>query len=206
MPELFVFDHGHNDFKYKLADGITSDIGLEPTITNIGGELTEDTYMTDNNCANLESFFGSLSNIPSSQKAAFIASVNRNCFIGAANFIVTLILHYNPHARVVFVSNYEFENDARTLYAPLIPAQESLAKSWALPLCKVYEYLGYSNHVILGSNEWFNETYPNVTLVTNDITVYKAYLHDGVHPHSDTNRDANNIYASIISEFIKKCR
>lgn len=203
MPDLFVIDHGHNDFKYTLSGG-GSDIGLEPTVANIGGELAEDTFMTANNNAKLESFLGSFANIPSARKAEFIASLNRNCYIGAVNFIVTLILHYNPHARIIFISNYEYENGATPFYAPLIPAQESIAKSWAFPLCEVYKYLGYSNHIIPGSMAWFNTTYPAQTPATTDITVYKAYLPDGVHPHTDITGDANNIYAGVISEFIKK--
>ena len=206
MPDLFVIDHGHNDWKYELSDG-KSDIGLEPTLDNIqSGELAEDTFMTRDNNANLEKFFGSLADIPTSQKASFIASVNRNCYIGAVNFIVTLILKYNPHARIVFISNYEFENGDGIDYAPLIPAQENLAKSWAFPLCKVYKYLGFSNHIIPGTKAWFNSTYPNVTKVTADITCFRAYNPDSVHPHSDITGDANRIYAGVISEFIKTCR
>lgn len=37
---------------------------------------------------------------------AFAASLNRNCFIGAANFLITLILRYKPYMRIVFVSDY----------------------------------------------------------------------------------------------------
>ena len=205
MPDLFVFDHGHNDYKYSLSGG-GSDIGLEPTVANIGGELAEDTYMIANDNAKLESFFGSLANIPSSRKAKFIASLNRNCYIGAVNFLVTLILRYNPHARIVFISNYEYENGDRPSYAPLIPAQKSIADSWAFPLCEVYKSLGYSNHIIPGSKDWFNATYPAQTPATTDVTVYEAYLADSVHPHSDITGDANNIYAGIISEFIKRIR
>lgn len=206
MPNLFILDHGHNDFKYTLSNG-KSDIGLEPTTENISsGELAEDTYMTASDNAKLESFFGSLANIPSDQKESFIASLNRNCYIGAMNFIITLILRYNPHARIVLISNYEYENGVGAYYAPLIPAQEMLSKSWAFPLCKVWKYLGYSNHIIPSSKDWFNRTFSDLSPVTKDITVYKAYLPDDVHPHSDITGQANNIYAGIISEFIKRCR
>lgn len=206
FPDLFVIDHGHNDWKYSKSDG-TSDIILEPTIENIqSGELAEDTYMTANNNANLEKFFGSLANIPSEQKAKFIASVNRNCYIGAVNFIITLILKYNPHARIVFISNYEYKNGDGKGYAPLIDAQESLADSWAFPLCEVYKYLGFSDHIIPGSMDWFNTNYPNVSRATSDVSCYRVYNPDKVHPHSDTTGDANKNYAGVISEFIKTCR
>lgn len=206
MPDLFVIDHGHNDFKYTLAGG-GSDIQLQPTVQNITDNiLAADTYMTANNNAKLESFMGSLANIPSASKAEFIASLNRNCYIGAINFIVTLILRYNPKARIVFISNYEYENGANKQYAPLIPAQESIAKSWAFPLCRVYEFVGFSDHIIPNSMAWFNTTYPDVTPATSDVTVFRDYNPDNVHPHSDITGDANKIYAGVISEFIKQCR
>ena len=206
MPDLFVIDHGHNDWKYELSNG-KSDIELEPTLENIqSGELAEDTFMTANNNANLEKFFGSLADIPLTKKAAFIASVNRNCYIGAVNFIITLILRYNPHARFVIISNYEYKNGDNPAYAPLILSQKSISESWAFPLCEVYKYLGFSNHVIPNSKEWFNTTYPSVTKVTADITCFRAYNPDSVHPHSDITGDANSIYAGVISEFIKTCR
>ena len=206
MPDLFILDHGHNDFKYKLSNN-KSDIDLKPTIDNItSGELAEDTYMTTQNNAKLESFFGSLDNIPSAKKEEFIASLNRNCYIGSMNFIITLILRYNPHARIIFISNYEYENGVGISYSPLIPVQEELSKSWAYPICKVWKCLGYSNHIIPSSKDWFNKTYPKATPTTTDITVYKAYLPDGVHPHSDITGYANKIYAGIISEFIKRYR
>ena len=210
IPDLFVLDHGHNDFKtnYSMPNpsgtGTIPDIELLPTVENIqNGLLAEDTYMTANNNAKLEYYFGSLANIPTAKKAEFIASVNRNCYIGAMNFIITLILRYNPHARIVFISNYEYENGTLPHYAPIILAQEELSKEWALPLCEVYKYLGYSNKIIPSSMSWFNTNYPSQTAVTTDITVFKAYCPDGVHPASDISGDANLRYALILSNWIR---
>lgn len=203
MPDLFVIDHGHNDFKYTLQDD-SSDIGLEPTRENItNGVLAEDTFMTANNNAKLASFLGSLDNIQSTKLDEFVCSLNRNCFEGAINFIITLILKYNPKARIVFVSNYEYENGNYPSYAPLINAQKANADSWAFPLCEVYKYLGYSNHIIPGTKNLYAESgYP----FTYDVNVFKVYCPDTVHPHSDPTGDADNIYAGVISEFIKTCR
>lgn len=205
MPDLFVIDHGHNDFKYLLSNN-TSDIGLEPTVANIGEELAADSFMTANDCAKLESFMGSFDDIPSAKKADFVASLNRNCYIGAVNFIITLILHYNPRARIVFISNYEYEDGIHTSYAPLIPAQESLAESWAFPLCEVWKKYGYSAHFIPGSKTWFNTKYPAVTAATTDVQVAKIYTPDGVHPHSDPSGNANRVYAGILAEWLKSIR
>lgn len=206
MPSLFVIDHGHHDLKYKMPDG-SSDIGLQPILENINsGVLAVDSYMTNNDNEKLKTFFGNLEDIPSGSKASFIASLNRNCYIGAVNFIITLILHYNPHARIVFISNYEYEYGYITQYAPLIPAQEFLSNSWAFPLCEVYKYVGFSRKWIPGSKNWFNEHYPNVTPLTTDANVFLVYNPDRVHPHSDITGDSNKIIAGVISEFIKTCR
>ena len=201
MPDLFVIDHGHNDFKYTMPDD-SSDISLEPTIANIsGGVLAEDTYMTSNNCEKLELYVGSLANVDPTKKAAFVASLNRNCYKGAINFLITTILHHNPFARIVFISNYEYEHGEYPSYAPLIVAQEDNAASWAFPLCEVYKMLGFSNHIIPGTKN----LYDGISS-TYDRDVFKVYNPDGVHPHSQPNGVTNEIYAGVISEFLKTCR
>ena len=108
MPDLFVFDHGHNDVRPKGIDG-KNDLWITPTVQAItDGILAEDTYMTANNYANLKIALNSdLSGIPATDLPEFAASLNRNCFKGAVNFIFTVILRYNPYARIVIVSDYD---------------------------------------------------------------------------------------------------
>lgn len=105
MPDLFVIDHGHNDVNPRGVDGL-SDLWIEPTLEMIqSGILAEDTYMTANNYAHLKTALNNdLSGI--TDKAAFAASLNRNCFKGAMNFLITVILTYNPYARVIIVGDY----------------------------------------------------------------------------------------------------
>ena len=232
IPDLFVIDHGHNDFKtyYKLSDD-TPDIILEPTVENISNSiLAEDSFMTANNYERLAYFLNIrndldntigdgaklIQRVGESNIASFAASLNRNCYIGSINFIVTVILSWKPKARIVFISNYEYENGDRPSYSSLISAQESIAKSWAFPLCEVYKYLGFSNHIIPTAKEYFLELYPSSQgrpSVANDCidnntgcNVFRLYNQDGVHPHLDISGDANKVYAGIISEFIKTCR
>lgn len=105
MPDLFVIDHGHNDTNPCGVDGL-SDLWIEPTLDMIeSGILAEDTYMVANDYAHLKTALNNnLSGI--TDKAAFAASLNRNCFKGAMNFLITLILSYNPYARIVIISDY----------------------------------------------------------------------------------------------------
>ena len=104
-PDLFVIDYGHNDVRPKGIDG-QADLWIKPTAENISsGLLAEDTYMTDNNYANLKLAFNSdLSGI--TDIAEFSASVNRNCLQGALNFLIMVILSRKPYSRIAIVSDY----------------------------------------------------------------------------------------------------
>ena len=195
MPDLFVFDHGHNDWKsfYTMPDGITPDTELQPTAANITNDvLAEDVYMTANSNAKLISFFGEIANIPSAKRAEFIASVNRNCFIGAINFLCTLILSYNPRARIVFIGN--LDNWAKP---QVQPAQEALASSWNFPLIKTWNYLGFSNHYVPNSATFWDEE------GTTDLIVKDIYCKDAVHPHSDTTGIALQLYAHALANIMR---
>lgn len=110
MPDVFVLDHGRNDIRPKGIDG-ESDLLVQPTLTNIlNGVLADDEYMTANNYANLKlAMDDDLSGI--TDLPEFAATLNRNCFIGAMNFLITVILRYNPHARIVIVSDYDDKSD-----------------------------------------------------------------------------------------------
>lgn len=105
MPDLFVIDHGYND-RSPIGVNREVDLSIEPTAENINSRvLAEDLYMTDNNYANLKlAMNNDLTGIPNLQE--FSATLNRNSFIGAMNFIITLIYRYNPYARIVIVGNY----------------------------------------------------------------------------------------------------
>ena len=205
MPDLFVIDHGHNDWKYRDANG-NIDIELEPTVENIqNGLLAEDVYMTANNYENLKKYFGDLSDIPQDRFDEFVASVNRNCFKGAVNFILTLILKHNPQARIVFISNYEYENGYNKAYANVVDAQKSLAEDWCFPIFEIYKDLGYSDKIIPGSKEYMSATYPDYVF-DKDVTAYEIYNVDKVHPSSDTTGKANEIYAGLIAAFLQTIR
>lgn len=195
QSDLFVYDHGHNDWKYNKPSsfGGGTDIGVMPTVENIeSGLLAEDTYMTDNNNAKLIEFFGDLSKIPNLND--WIASINRNCFIGATNFIMMLILKNKPHARIMMVTNNRLNKQG------LVDAQLLNSESWYIPICKIYEYLMYSDHVIPGTNNYWGDNREN------DLSVFDLYNKDGVHPHSDTSGNAIKIIAGVLSEFISKIR
>ena len=204
MPDLWIIDHGHNDWKYRDSKG-NIDIALEPTRANIdSGELAEDTFMTETidgvPYARLQSFLGSFENIDPAKLDDFVCSLNRNCYYGSLNFITTLILVHNPRARFMMIGNYSNEKSGETGYAPLIPAQKAWAADWCFPFCDVASCLGTSLHIIPGTND-----YENIAS-HYDTDVFHIYCPDGVHPSSDSSKHALEIYAGIVAEFIKQHR
>ena len=204
MPDLWIIDHGHNDWKYRDSKG-NIDIALEPTRANIdSGELAEDTFMTETidgvPYARLQSFLGSFENIDPAKLDDFVCSLNRNCYYGSLNFITTLILVHNPRARFMMIGNYSNEKSGETGYAPLIPAQKAWAADWCFPFCDVASCLGTSLHIIPGTND-----YENIAS-HYDTDVFHIYCPDGVHPSSDSSQHALEIYAGIVAEFIKQHR
>ena len=205
MPDLWILDHSHNDRKYKLSDG-SIDIGLEPTRANIdSGELAEDTYMTANNYENLIKYVGSLDNIDPSKLDSFVCSLNRNCYYGALNFICTVILHHNPRARIFMISNYSNEYVGETSYADLIEVQRKWAREWGFPYFDISTSFGASAvHIIPGTKDYASGDHS--ATFTYDIPLFKIYCPDGVHPSSDNSLHSMNVYAGLLSEFIKTHR
>ena len=204
MPDLWIIDHGHNDWKYKDSNG-KIDIALLPTRENIdAGELAEDTYMTETidgvKYARLQQYLGSFDGIKPSQLDDFVCSLNRNCYYGALNFLTTLVLVHNPQARFMMIGNYSNEHSGETGYADLVPAQKYWASDWCFPFCDIASSFGTSQHIIPGTKDWMDEGF------SYDTDVFHIYCPDGVHPSSDDTNHALNVYAGIIAEFIKSHR
>ena len=200
MPDLWIIDHSHNDWKYKDSKG-NVDIDLQPTRANINsGELAEDTYMTANNYQNLIKYVGKLDNIEPSKLDDFVCSLNRNCYYGALNFLVTVILVHNPRARFMVIGNYSNEKSGETNYAKLLDAQKWWAADWCFPFCDIASCYGTSLHIIPGTKDFDSQNH--TTTFDYDIPVFRVYCPDGVHPSSDNSKHSLNVYAGILSEFI----
>lgn len=193
MPDLFVIDHGHNDHKYTLEDGST-DIGIAPTSANIGTgkKIAFDSNMFDGSSySGLESVYGSLAKL--NQPTIFKYSVNRNCYWGAVNFICTLIYKYNPRARIIFIGNLDDKQ-----HEGLCDAQVAIARDWCVPIIRMWEKLGFGNHVIPGTYNYWGGT-------GLDLSQKQIYCKDGTHPHSDTTGKAMELYVDILTDEIRNC-
>ena len=193
MPDLFVIDHGHGDYKYTLSNGNT-DIGIAPTIANVGNnkEVAFDTNMYDGSSASgLEGVYGSLAkmNLPTT----FKYSVNRNCYWGAVNFICTLIYKYNPRARIAFVGNLDDKQ-----HEGLCDAQNTIARDWCSPIIRMWEKLGFGNHFIPNTYNYWGGT-------GLDLSQKNIYCKDGTHPFTDTTGKAMQLYTDILADELRHC-
>lgn len=150
--------------------------------------MAEDTYMVSNDCYNLKRFVGDLGGIPSYQKAQFIASLNRNCYIGAMNFLMTVILRSNPRMKFAFVDNIDAWSKPK-----LLDAQDYLSKSWCFPILHIAEKCGFSSHIIPGTKDIWDTT------ATNDLTMKKIYMKDGTHPNTDTTGESIRNIGTLVA-------
>lgn len=148
-----------------------------------GGSVGQvDLYVFDHghNDAGYGYNYDALTTVPSNTK-------DRTYFIGAMNFLIDKILSDNPKARIVFIGHYE--NDRKT---GISLAQSYLAEYWDYPFCKTWEKMGWSQKSVTSSG------------TTKTITQW--WMPDDLHPHSDTTGKAIQLYADVLTPFIRDAR
>lgn len=72
-----------------------------------------------------------------------VDSLVMTTFIGAINNYISLIMKYKPHARIVFISDY----DNSRLTSKTIEAQKQIATNWHIPFIDLREYLPFNINV-----------------------------------------------------------
>lgn len=125
---------------------------------------------------------------------------DRNYFLGACNFIIDLILQYNPRARIAIIGHHE--NTLR----PNVPiAQQNLASYWSFPFLKLWEKTGWSNQIAPGSAAlWSVPPYNAYTSTGADMSVFRVWNPDNLHPHSDTTGKSLTLLGNLVGEFLSK--
>ena len=131
--------------------------------------------------------------------ASAIASTDsrdRTTYISAMNYIIDIILLYNPRARILFVGHYE-----NTLKPRVYQCQQNLADKWKFPLFKLWEHLGWSQQTVTDNSYWtdkftFNPTGGALTVKT----ITQIWLQDNLHPDS---LPTKTVIANTLTSFIK---
>jgi len=120
---------------------------------------------------------------------------NRAYFNGAMNYLIDVILSYNPRAEIRFVGHYE---DARKTNISL--AQVKLAEYWDFPLLKLWEKLGFTQQIVPTTGYW-SDAYtwiPEGGTLTNR-TMTQIWMQDDLHPYSDATKAK---FANVVGNFI----
>jgi hypothetical protein len=141
-PDIFVFDHGHNDLNVWNYDQDGANNGDTNAIA-----------------------------IPNPVNS-------RNRFCGAMNYLIDIILSYNPRAVIVFVGHYE--NDRKTR---IYQAQQNIAAYRNYPLLKLWELLGFTQKTITTTGYWSNSTtWNNSGGAPTSRTMTSIWMYDDLHP------------------------
>lgn len=149
-------------------------------------------------------------NLSSDTDAQFLANPvvrnDRRTYIGAMNYLIDLILSYKPYAKIFIVGHYE-----NTLFRRVTIAQQSIADRYNIPILDMWNYTGFSQEKILGSNAKWNQSPWNLYIpsgqnLNEDMTRLRYYCPDGIHPFTDTSGKTLtrlcDIYTKLLSQKI----
>ena len=103
-------------------------------------------------------------------------------FRGGMNFLIKRILDYNPYANIVIIGNYTTTRDVPEM-------QEAVAKDWALPICRQWEYLGLSTTQNVTANGYWDDSGAEYEWIEDGTartyTMRDRLVPDHIHPHSN---------------------
>lgn len=130
---------------------------------------------------------------------------NGFCYIGGMNKLLRLIYQDNPSAQVVMVSHYT----TGQWFYQTIEMQEAVANSWGIECFRLDKRIQWSDKEIETTGYWQYESdsttnahWVNSGGQTQTITIRKANIPDGTHPHYDSTGKATNRIAEILSAWL----
>ena len=124
-------------------------------------------------------------------------------FRGAFNFLMKKILQFDLNAQVVMVGEYS-GTDTDQINAMQIQS----AQDWNIPLLRTWEKLGWSKTKTIVRNGHWQRSGNQYSWVTDEnyspITVFNAWIADGVHPHSSPTDKPLKRIADVIWNWLIK--
>ena len=96
---------------------------------------------------------------------------DRNRFIGAVNYLIDIILKYNPDQKIAFIGHYESARKQR-----IYLAQTNLFECWNFPSLKLWEELNWTQDIDPETGK----------------TIMQTMMPDDLHPYSDTRIDKDS--------------
>lgn len=193
----WIIDHWNSDI---WTSGVPAEMNdwLKEKIRGFGYERKLDQYLTAQNFPDLFVFdHGYNDSSDTNNYYDTYGRYNLYTFRGAMNFLIKRILDFNPAANIIIIGNYTTTRDVPQM-------QDTVAKDWALPICKQWENLGLSQTEYVtckgywslndGIYEWVSDS------TERTYTVKDRLIPDGIHPHSNP----DGIVEKRMAEFIAK--
>ena len=119
------------------------------------------------------------------------------------NYLIDLILQYDPYARIAIVGHYE--ND--TSFSRVCVAQTVLADYWNIPILDMWNKTGFSQQLVPGSKSLWTQSPWNLYILNQDTNAdfnrQRLYCPDGIHPHSDITGKTTELFDQYIRKFSK---
>jgi hypothetical protein len=122
---------------------------------------------------------------------------DRKFFNGAMNYIIDVILSYNPRANIVLIGHYE--NDRKIT---IHQAQNVIAEYWDFPFLKLWEKMGFTQQIVPTTGYWSDANTWNPTggSLTNK-TLTQIWMYDDLHPNSTLTKEK---FANVLLRFINE--
>lgn len=195
----WIIDHWNSDI---WTSGVPSEMTdwLKGKIRSFGYEEKIDKYLTESTFPDLFVFdhgYNDSSDVNNYYET--YGRYNLYCFRGAMNFLIKRILDYNPEANIVIIGNYTTTRDVPQM-------QDTVAKDWAIPICKQWEQLGLTQTEYVtcegywhlnndGDYEWIEDGTPR------QYTIKDRLIPDGIHPHSNPTGIVNKKMAQNLAKW-----
>jgi len=120
---------------------------------------------------------------------------DRTFFIGAMNYLIDVILSYNPRARIIFIGHYEKERFTQTF-----KGQENLFNYWDFPSIKLWSKIGWTQNQVVTNGYWSENVWYESGGASQTLTFTQIWMEDNLHPDTLITRQ---LIADVLTPFIR---
>lgn len=195
----WIIEHWNSDI---WTSGVPSEMNdwLKDKIRSFGYERKLDQYLTPSTFPDLFVFdHGYNDSSDTNNYYETYGRYNLYTFRGGMNFLIKRILDYNPEANIVIIGNYTTTRDVPQM-------QDTVAKDWALPICKQWENLGLTQTEQITCSGYWQLSDGVYTWVDDGTdrtyTVKDRLIPDGIHPHSNPTGIVEKKMAAFIAKWM----
>lgn len=125
---------------------------------------------------------------------------NLYSYVGAMNWIMDLIKTNNPRAKVIQISEYDYNTNR---YG--VEKQRKFAELWSIPFMELYKLTGWTSPLTIRTTGYWNTDgyWVDNGGSEQSLTVRQMYLKDDLHPYTDRSNKTSWYLAELISNWMK---